>query len=72
MISDARDIPDGSTITTDICIIGAGAAGVTLGCELAGSGLDVCILESGGLELEADSQELSRGEVDRRPVLRVA
>ena len=34
---------------TRVCIIGAGAAGITLACELDGCGFDVLLLEAGGL-----------------------
>jgi choline dehydrogenase-like flavoprotein len=33
--------------TVDVCIIGAGAAGLTIARELAGSRLSVCVVESG-------------------------
>jgi len=35
--------------SADICIVGAGAAGITLACELDGSGLKIIVLEAGGL-----------------------
>jgi choline dehydrogenase-like flavoprotein len=72
MISDVEDLPDGSTIESDVCIIGAGAAGIAIGRELAGSGLDVCILESGGLELEAETQALSQGDAAGVPYFGLA
>jgi len=72
MISDAGDLPQGSTIQADICVIGAGAAGITIGCELAGAGLDVCILESGGLGLETETQALSQGEAGGIPYFDLA
>ena len=34
----------------DVCIAGAGAAGITLALELEGSGLDICLVEAGGFE----------------------
>jgi len=42
----------------DICVIGAGAAGLTLVNELAGNGLKICLLESGGFQLDYDTQNL--------------
>ena len=33
-----------------VCIVGAGAAGISLACELDGCGFDVLLLEAGGLE----------------------
>jgi choline dehydrogenase-like flavoprotein len=57
---DARDALDAT-----ICIIGAGAAGITLACELNGSGFKVLLLEAGGMKLNAAaSDELYRGSAD--------
>ncbi|MDE2076539.1 MAG: GMC family oxidoreductase [Burkholderiales bacterium] len=50
-------------LTTDICIVGAGAAGITLARSLAQSNLNVLLLESGNLDLEARTQALFQGEV---------
>jgi ribulose 1,5-bisphosphate synthetase/thiazole synthase len=41
MILFARQIPDGSTQTADVCIIGAGPAGITIANEIAGVGAGV-------------------------------
>jgi choline dehydrogenase-like flavoprotein len=49
---------------TDVCIVGAGAAGLTIANELGGSELRVVVLESGGLEREADIDALNVGETD--------
>ncbi len=38
---DALDLPSGSSLETDICIVGAGAAGITLALELEAAGIDV-------------------------------
>jgi choline dehydrogenase-like flavoprotein len=59
---DARAVDDGQTLHADVCIVGAGAAGITLARYLEGSGLDVLMLESGGLELEAATQSLYGGK----------
>lgn len=63
MLIDARTIPDNTNFDTDICIIGAGAAGITLAREFIGKSLSVCLLESGGFELDAETQSLYHGEV---------
>ena len=63
MIDDARTIPADSVLTADLCIVGCGAAGITIGRELAGSSLGVVILESGGLEYESEINDLDKGEV---------
>jgi choline dehydrogenase-like flavoprotein len=69
MIQDLRDFAPGSTISTDICLIGAGAAGITIAQELAGSALRVCLIEGGGLEYEMDSQALFDGENVGAPII---
>jgi choline dehydrogenase-like flavoprotein len=63
MIDDALELNDGETIAADICIVGAGAAGITLALELAGTGVSVLLLESGGLKPEKHSQRLYEGAV---------
>ncbi|MGI9262349.1 MAG: FAD-dependent oxidoreductase, partial [Woeseiaceae bacterium] len=60
--TDAEDLEPGSLIVGDICIVGAGAAGISMALELAGSGLQVILLEAGGMRYEPDSQEQYRGE----------
>jgi choline dehydrogenase-like flavoprotein len=56
----------------DLCIVGAGAAGITLAIELEATGLRVCLLEAGGSVYEAETQRLFDGEVvgQRYPMLR--
>lgn len=47
-----------------VCIVGAGAAGITLACELDGLGHRVLLLEAGGFALDvAQSSEWYRGSV---------
>lgn len=45
----AERVPSGTVLTTDVCVIGSGAAGITLAKELDGSGLEVLVLEAGGM-----------------------
>ncbi len=47
----------------DFCIVGAGAAGLTLAAALAGRGRSVVVLEAGGAEQTAASQNFYAGEV---------
>jgi choline dehydrogenase-like flavoprotein len=63
MIIDARDEFDGRLLSADICIVGAGAAGIAMALQFVDSKIDVLVLESGGLEPEADSQALYEGTV---------
>ncbi len=60
-IIDARTLPDASQIAADLVIIGGGLAGIALAKELAGGPLSVAILESGGLDMDADNQALYAG-----------
>ncbi len=57
-IIDARRLDDGRTLDAEVCIVGAGAAGLSLAGELDGSGLGVCVVESGGLAPDPDTQAL--------------
>jgi choline dehydrogenase-like flavoprotein len=62
MFIDARTVPDGTSLETDVCIMGAGAAGITLAREFIGQNFRVHIFESGGLEQDDDTQSLYDGE----------
>ncbi len=63
MIDDIASIADGQTLQTDVCIVGAGAAGIALALELAGDPLQVLLVESGGLRSEKAVQRLYEGHV---------
>src|SRR5271170_7264417 len=67
MFIDARSVPTGTVIETEVCIIGAGAAGISLARELANSSFRVILLESGGAELEKATQDLYAGSDIGRP-----
>jgi choline dehydrogenase-like flavoprotein len=62
MFADLRDHEDGAVLETDICIVGAGPAGISMALDLAGSRTKVLLLESGGLEFEPETQDLYAGE----------
>jgi choline dehydrogenase-like flavoprotein len=62
MVIDASTVADGAELVADVCVIGAGPAGIAIAARLRGSGLRVCLLESGGLEPDAAAQDLYRGE----------
>lgn len=64
MIQDLQDTPDGGELQADVCIVGAGPAGISLARSLRGSGLQVLLLESGGREREEAQADLARGVVD--------
>jgi choline dehydrogenase-like flavoprotein len=60
---DASDLPQGARLETDICIVGAGAAGIALATALEGSPLRVALLESGGDGLESASDTLNELDI---------
>ncbi len=62
MILDARSMPEDETIETDVCIVGAGIAGITLAREFIGQEFQVCLVESGGLVPDKVTQSLYWGE----------
>ncbi|HEY3731129.1 MAG TPA: GMC family oxidoreductase [Steroidobacteraceae bacterium] len=64
MILDADNLPDGQLLRSDICIVGAGAAGISMALQFLGSGIEVLLLESGALEEEAATQALYAGAVE--------
>ena len=53
MFTSLEALENGQTLKCDVCIMGAGAAGITLALELENSGLDVCMFEGGGFEAPA-------------------
>ncbi|MGH3060098.1 MAG: FAD-dependent oxidoreductase, partial [Gaiellaceae bacterium] len=54
-------MPRDTALEADVCVVGGGAAGITLARELSGSPYRVAVLESGGLEYEIDTQSLYQG-----------
>ncbi|MGH3034539.1 MAG: FAD-dependent oxidoreductase [Gaiellaceae bacterium] len=62
MFADARSVPRDTRLDTDVCIIGAGAAGITLALEFIGSPFQVTVLESGGFQYETETQDLYQGD----------
>lgn len=63
MISDLEDYESGATFEADICIVGAGVAGLTLAREFLGTSVCVLILESGGRKDESRTQGLYETDV---------
>lgn len=71
MVIDARTLPAGHRIDADLCIIGAGPAGIAIARELAGTRFRVCLLESGGLTADRETQDLYRGRLVGHPYFRL-
>ncbi len=61
MFLDARRL-DQTEFEAEVCIVGAGAAGITVARELANAPVSVLLLESGGDEFDAETQSLAQGE----------
>ncbi len=64
---DARKLEDGTLIQGDICIVGAGAAGISIALEFLNSPYNVILLEGGGFEYEDRIQELYKGTTTGQP-----
>jgi choline dehydrogenase-like flavoprotein len=47
-----------AVLETDICIVGAGAAGITIAGQLDGTSRDVCLVEAGGRTPDQETQSL--------------
>jgi choline dehydrogenase-like flavoprotein len=67
MISDFDQLPTPVDLRADVCIVGAGAAGITVAREFKDSSAKVILLESGGSEFDAATQDLYAGENTGRP-----
>jgi choline dehydrogenase-like flavoprotein len=63
MLLDVNALPEGQRLEADIVIVGAGAAGITLALEFVGTRHKVILVESGGLDLDGETQALNEGEV---------
>lgn len=67
-IIDANRLQPNSLLNTDICVVGAGAAGITLSRELNGSAQSVCLVESGSYDPDEDTQALYDVDIAGYPV----
>ncbi|WP_339632259.1 GMC family oxidoreductase [uncultured Sneathiella sp.] len=63
MISNLQDAKtDSTTVESDVCVIGSGAAGITIARSLARQGKKVILCEGGALDYSDESQEIYLGE----------
>ena len=67
MILDIRECQPGSTLQGDVCIIGSGAAGITLAREFLGTPHSILVLEGGGGIFEEPGQDPYRSSVTGLP-----
>lgn len=72
MFEDARRLTPGTRPLFDVCIVGAGAAGITLALGLAGRGLKIIMLESGGRRASPAGRDLAGGETRGQPYFPLA
>jgi choline dehydrogenase-like flavoprotein len=59
----ATRVPRGGVLHADVCVVGAGPAGITVALALSGKGLSVLLLEAGEASLDPRAQALYAGEV---------
>lgn len=60
MITDLNDSSIGKELDADICIVGAGAAGISIAHSLLATGLKITLLESGGGQYEPATEALNK------------
>jgi choline dehydrogenase-like flavoprotein len=58
---DARTLPNATEIEADLIIIGGGLAGLAIAKQWANSGKRIAVLESGGREMDQETQALYAG-----------
>ena len=63
MIQSFDEIQTPDTLSTDLCIIGSGAAGITIANEFLKSGIDVIVLAGGNRRLKDADQDLYRSTI---------
>jgi len=61
MIIEAKRVEPNAHMTTDVCIIGAGAAGITLALELSRHSIDTVLLTGGQKREQSWDRDLYRG-----------
>ena len=67
MVIDFNKADTPTEFETVVCIVGSGAAGITLALALARKGLEVLMIESGGHHFDEGIQNLYHSEVVARP-----
>lgn len=68
MIEDAGQLAEGASLDCDVCVVGAGAAGITLARQLAGRGLAIAVLEAGGEQNDDVAREAFHGGSSTGPL----
>jgi choline dehydrogenase-like flavoprotein len=71
VLSHAAEPANGELVNTDLCIVGAGPAGISIAREFLDTDTRVCLLESGGRDMDRRAQRLNRGESVGYPIHRM-
>lgn len=66
MIEDARRLRAGTSLSCDVCVVGAGPAGVTAALELEHLGVSVILVEGGGTTGDT-GEDTFTGTIDQTP-----
>ncbi|HWC41166.1 MAG TPA: GMC family oxidoreductase [Actinomycetota bacterium] len=64
------ELASGQQVEVDVCIVGAGPAGISVARELTGNGTHVWLLDSGGRDVERRVQRLNLGQSVGYPIHR--
>jgi choline dehydrogenase-like flavoprotein len=64
MLINSASLTDAIVADTRVCILGSGAAGITLACELDACGHKVLLLEAGGFKSRSETQNYYAGVAD--------
>lgn len=61
MHKDLATLAKSTTVKCDLCIVGSGAAGISMAMDWLKEGKKVVLLEAGGFEFESETQSLNKG-----------
>ena len=67
MFVDLRVLENVQDLDVDLCIVGAGPAGIVIARKFAGTKTSVCLIESGDFDPRPENQDLADGEMVSHP-----
>jgi len=62
MLRSLHDYLPDTAFSVDVCIVGAGIAGLSVARQFIGTGVEVLVVDSGGRKFDPEVQALNRGE----------
>jgi choline dehydrogenase-like flavoprotein len=68
MYLDSRKIKTDPKVKFDICIVGAGAAGIAIAKEFLNTNKRICVIESGDFKFNKQNQALYQGEINGKDI----